>query len=61
MRKVLLAILLALMSLPAAADEITVVTINVWSGIDYMGTLKMGEYESTGRPRAALPGCCLPN
>jgi endonuclease/exonuclease/phosphatase family metal-dependent hydrolase len=46
MRKVLFSILLALMCLPAAADEITVVTINVWSGIDYMGTLKMGEYES---------------
>jgi endonuclease/exonuclease/phosphatase family metal-dependent hydrolase len=46
MRKILLAVLLVLVSLPAAADEITAVTINVWSGIDYMGTLKMGEYES---------------
>ncbi len=27
------------------ADELKVVTINVWSGLDYEGTLKMGEYE----------------
>jgi len=47
MRKLLPAVLLLLLAVPAAADEITVVTINVWSGIDYEGTLKMGEYEST--------------
>ena len=28
------------------ADELKVVTINVWSGLDYEGTFKMGEYES---------------
>jgi len=27
---------------------IKVLTINVWSGLDYRGTLKMGEYESPG-------------
>lgn len=30
----------------AAADSLKVVTINVWSGLDYIGSLKMGEYES---------------
>ena len=28
-----------------AGDELTVVTINVWSGLDYRGYLKMGVYE----------------
>jgi endonuclease/exonuclease/phosphatase family metal-dependent hydrolase len=27
------------------AESLTVVTINVWSGLDYRGYLKMGEYE----------------
>ncbi|MBN1573523.1 MAG: endonuclease/exonuclease/phosphatase family protein [Deltaproteobacteria bacterium] len=31
---------------PAFPKELKVVTINVWSGLDYEGTLKMGEYES---------------
>ena len=30
----------------AAAEELRVVTINIWSGLDYIGTLKMGEYET---------------
>lgn len=30
----------------AFADSLKVVTINVWSGLDYIGSLKMGEYES---------------
>lgn len=29
------------------AEPLKVVTINVWSGLDYIGSLKMGEYEST--------------
>ncbi|MBN1883663.1 MAG: endonuclease/exonuclease/phosphatase family protein [Deltaproteobacteria bacterium] len=29
-----------------AAEELRVVTINIWSGLDYIGTLKMGEYET---------------
>ncbi|UCD38041.1 MAG: endonuclease/exonuclease/phosphatase family protein [Fidelibacterota bacterium] len=28
------------------AQELTFVTINIWSGLDYKGTLKMGEYET---------------
>ncbi len=31
---------------PFTGTTITVMTINVWSGLDYIGTLKMGEYES---------------
>lgn len=31
---------------PAFPRELKVVTINVWSGLNYEGTLKMGEYES---------------
>jgi len=46
MRRVLLAVILVIAVVPAAADEMTVVTVNVWSGLDYVGTLKMGEYES---------------
>jgi endonuclease/exonuclease/phosphatase family metal-dependent hydrolase len=30
----------------AAKRELRLMTINVWSGLDYKGTLKMGEYES---------------
>ena len=33
-------------TIPAFSDELKVITINVWSGLDYEGTLKMGEYES---------------
>lgn len=29
------------------AQELSFVTINIWSGLDYEGTLKMGEYESS--------------
>lgn len=29
-----------------SAQELTFVTINVWSGLDYKGIVKMGEYES---------------
>jgi len=32
--------------LSAAGEELRVVTINVWSGLNYVGTLKMGEYET---------------
>jgi len=31
--------------IPAEGDSLTVLTINVWSGLDYRGSLKMGEYE----------------
>jgi endonuclease/exonuclease/phosphatase family metal-dependent hydrolase len=42
-----LAAALAAGGLPAAAqgEGLTVLTINVWSGLDYRGSLKMGEYE----------------
>lgn len=30
---------------PAARNELRLMTINVWSGLDYRGTLTMGEYE----------------
>jgi len=33
-------------SFVATAEELRVVTINIWSGLDYVGTLKMGEYET---------------
>ncbi len=29
-----------------SAQELTLVTINVWSGLDYRGVVRMGEYES---------------
>jgi len=32
----------------AQAGSLRVLTINVWSGLDYSGLLKMGEYESAG-------------
>lgn len=38
----------ALQPLEADAETLTVVTINVWSGLDYRGSLKMGEYEEKG-------------
>jgi len=33
-------------SAPAERKKLGVMTLNVWSGLDYVGTLKMGEYES---------------
>ncbi|UCH09617.1 MAG: endonuclease/exonuclease/phosphatase family protein [Fidelibacterota bacterium] len=39
-------ILLSFLSQLLSAQELTFITINIWSGLDYMGTLKMGEYES---------------
>jgi endonuclease/exonuclease/phosphatase family metal-dependent hydrolase len=33
------------LSQPLSAQELTFITINIWSGLDYKGTLKMGEYE----------------
>ncbi|MBA7598012.1 hypothetical protein ES703_05021 [subsurface metagenome] len=35
-----------------SAQELTFVTINVWSGLDYKGIVKMGEYESRQVRRA---------
>jgi endonuclease/exonuclease/phosphatase family metal-dependent hydrolase len=32
-----------------AAENLRVLTINVWSGLDYKGSLKMGEYEAAQR------------
>ena len=29
----------------ASAENLRVLTINVWSGLDYKGSLKMGEYQ----------------
>lgn len=43
-----LALFIILMVAPliaASAETLRVVTINVWSGLDYKGTLKMGEYQ----------------
>ncbi len=37
---------LALTAGSLSAQELTFVTINVWSGLDYKGIVKMGEYES---------------
>ncbi len=46
MRKLFFVMMVLLLAVPVVAEELTVVTINVWSGLDYEGTLKMGEYES---------------
>lgn len=37
---------------PASPDTLRVVAINVWSGLDYRGTLAMGEYETDERREA---------
>ena len=46
-----LALLLLYALIPARGDaaSLKVLTINVWSGLDYIGTLKMGEYETAER------------
>jgi endonuclease/exonuclease/phosphatase family metal-dependent hydrolase len=48
-KKVIIFFLLAwgsiLIAIPLHSEEVKVVTINVWAGLDYEGTLKMGEYE----------------
>lgn len=36
----------------AVRDELEIMTINVWSGLDYKGTLRMGEYEAPQRREA---------
>ena len=42
----------ALIAGSLSAQELTFVTINVWSGLDYKGIVKMGEYESRPVRRA---------
>jgi endonuclease/exonuclease/phosphatase family metal-dependent hydrolase len=44
----ILATAIAAMSRPAGAEPLSVVTINVWSGLNYKGSLRMGEYEKKG-------------
>jgi endonuclease/exonuclease/phosphatase family metal-dependent hydrolase len=60
MRKAFFIVVMLLAAVTAAAEELTVVTINVWSGLDYEGTLKMGWYESRevrdARYRALVAG-----
>ena len=41
----IITIILSLLAL-INAEPLKVVTINVWSGLDYIGNFKMGEYES---------------
>jgi endonuclease/exonuclease/phosphatase family metal-dependent hydrolase len=41
-----LILLAGLLTAAIQAQELSFVTINIWSGLDYKGTLKMGEYES---------------
>ncbi len=53
-RRMMLLVLIAALagatrSAKAQGESLTVLTINVWSGLDYRGYLKMGEYE----PKAA--------
>ncbi|MCF7801614.1 MAG: endonuclease/exonuclease/phosphatase family protein [Candidatus Marinimicrobia bacterium] len=43
---------LLLISTLLQAQSLTVVTINVWSGLDYLGYLKMGEYETVAHREA---------
>ena len=42
----LAAVVLILSSFSLWPETLKVVTINVWSGLDYQGTFKMGEYET---------------
>jgi endonuclease/exonuclease/phosphatase family metal-dependent hydrolase len=51
MIRVVLAILLFL-AVSAKAESLRVLTINVWSGLDYHGLLSCGEYESPQRREA---------
>ncbi|MBN1686892.1 MAG: endonuclease/exonuclease/phosphatase family protein [Spirochaetales bacterium] len=44
--RLLAGFLISCVALPAGAESLRVVTINVWSGLDYKGSLKMGEYEA---------------
>ena len=46
MRRVLILLLWSGWIRILCAGELTIVTINVWSGLIYEGTFKMGEYES---------------
>ena len=47
MRRVLIFLLFGIgWAFSIQAGELTMVTINVWSGINYKGILKVGEYES---------------
>lgn len=50
----LLYILLLLLTLSSAAsaEELRVLSYNMWTGLDYKGTLKMGEYENADRRQA---------
>lgn len=43
---------LVLISTVLQAQSLTVVTLNVWSGLNYIGYLKMGEYETPGHREA---------
>lgn len=47
--KLLIIISLFPFILRAQTGNLKVLTINVWSGLDYNGSLKMGEYESPAR------------
>ncbi|HTX20128.1 MAG TPA: endonuclease/exonuclease/phosphatase family protein [Bacteroidota bacterium] len=42
----MLSVLLLAVSLRAGEKSLRVVTFNVWSGLDYSGSLRMGEYET---------------
>jgi hypothetical protein len=37
---------------PAGGDALKVLTINVWSGLDYIGIFKAGDYETPDRREA---------
>lgn len=47
--KILLLMLLISFSVFAQNSKLKIVTINVWSGLDYNGSLKMAQYESPTR------------
>ncbi|MFC1502323.1 endonuclease/exonuclease/phosphatase family protein [bacterium] len=48
MKRVVMILFLVLIRLSALqGEELTIVTINVWSGLTYEGMLRMGEYESS--------------
>jgi hypothetical protein len=49
--KKILIIFIAILTLPTQGESLSlrILTVNVWSGLDYQGTLRFGQYESTER------------
>lgn len=50
--KIILAVFIILSSVLTLSANLRILTINVWSGLDYKGTLRMGEYEKKEQRKA---------